>query len=142
MNRFHQVLLILHFVGLAMGLSVSFANLVMSRLIAKAPIPEKAVLGRFPPIMSRIGTIGLTLLWVTGLTMVYTRWGGFATLPWQFHVKLTAVVLLTITVGYIHRQQRRMQRGEAAAAARIEVAGKIATAFALTALVFAVLTFA
>ncbi len=55
MIRFHQVLLISHFVGLAMGLSVSFSNLVMSRLIARAPVAEKAVLGRFPPVMSRIG---------------------------------------------------------------------------------------
>ena len=62
MNTLNQALLILHFIGLAMGFSASFANMAMSGLIARAVPPDKAVLGRFPPIMSRIGTIGLALL--------------------------------------------------------------------------------
>src|SRR4051794_37482602 len=86
----NEGLLILHFIGLALGFSVSFANIVMAGIIAKATPPEKAVLGRFPPLMSRVGTIGLTLLWATGVTMVYTKWGGFAALPWQFDVKIAA----------------------------------------------------
>jgi hypothetical protein len=54
MNGFNRLLLILHFLGLALGFSVSIANLVMSRLISKAPPPEKPVLGRFLPAMSRV----------------------------------------------------------------------------------------
>ncbi len=142
MDRFHQILLIFHFIGLAMGFSASFSNIVMGRLIAVAPGPEKAVLGRFPLAISRVGTIGLGLLWVTGLTMLYTRWNGFAAMPWQFHVKIGCVVLLSIVVGYIHLLQGRLRRGDAAVAARIEPVGKLAFLFALTALVFAVLTFA
>ena len=87
MKGLNQVLLILHFLGLAMGLSVSIANTVMSILIAKAARPEKAILGRFPPVMSRIGKIGLSTLWVTGLILVYTKWGGFANLTWPFFVE-------------------------------------------------------
>ena len=71
----NQALLILHFLGLAMGLSVSFANIVMGGLIARAAPAEKAVLGRFPPVMSRIGRAGLTLLWVSGVILLYTKWG-------------------------------------------------------------------
>jgi hypothetical protein len=140
-NGFNRVLLILHFLGLAMGFSVSIANLVMSRLISKAAPPEKAVLGRFPPTMSRVSWIGLSLLWVTGVILVYTKWGGFATLTWQFYIKLTAVVLLTTTVVYIHRLERLVQRGDAAATVRIEPAGKVATSPAVIAVIFAVLTF-
>ena len=73
--------------------------------------------------------------------MVYTRYGSFAVLPWQFHVKLGAVVLLTITTEYIHWLQRRMVRGDAAAGARIESVGRATTGLALTALVFSVLAF-
>src|SRR5262245_43570735 len=97
MNRLNQMMLFFHFVGMTLGSSVPFANLVMSGLIAKAPPAEKATLGRFPPVMSRLGRIGLALLWLTGGFLVYTRWGGLAHLPWQFHVKLAAVVLLTFT---------------------------------------------
>lgn len=141
MNAVNQVLLVLHFVGLVMGLSTSVANAVMGSLIAAAVPGERPVLGRFPPVMSRVGKIGLTLLWLTGVTLTETRWGGFANLPWQFHVKLTAVVLLTLTVVFIHTQERAMRRGEAGAAPRIQTASKVAGTLAVIALVFAVLTF-
>lgn len=141
MNELNQVLLILHFLGLAMGLAVPFSNIVMQGLIGKAAPQEKAVLARFPPSMSRVGDIGLALLWTTGLTMVFTKWGGFGSLPWQFHVKLTAVVILTLLVGYIHALMGKARKGDMAAAARIKVVGNVALLAALTAVIFAVLTF-
>lgn len=141
MSRVMQILLFLHYLGLALGFAVSFSNMVMGGLISKAPPSEKAVLGRFPPTMSRLGRIGLILLWVTGVALVYLKWGGFAVLSWEFYVKLAAVVFLTFTTEYIHWLERLVHKGELAAAARIEAAGKIATILALIALVFAVLAF-
>lgn len=141
MSRVVQLLLFLHFLGLALGFAVSFGNMVMGSLIAKAAPPEKAVLGRFPPTMSKLGRIGLILLWVTGVALVYVKWGGFAGLPWTFHAKLTAVVLLTFTTEYIQWLERRVRKGDMAAAARIEAAGKVATILALVALASAVVTF-
>ena len=88
MTAFNQTLLILHFLGLAMGLSVSIGNIVILNLISKAAPPEKAILGRFPPAISRVGRVGLALLWATGLTMVYTKWNGIGSLPWTFHASL------------------------------------------------------
>ena len=136
-----QVLLFLHFLGLALGFAVSFANMVMGRLIAKAAPAEKPVLGRFPPAMSKLGRIGLILLWVTGVALVYLKWGGFAALSWEFYVKLAAVVLLTITTEYIHWLERLVHKGNLAALARIEAAGKVAMMLALVAVAFAVLVF-
>jgi len=138
----YQTLLILHFVGLTLGFSSSFGNAVMSVLISRAEPAERAVLGRVPPTMSRLGTVGLALLWLTGLSLVFIKYGGFAVLPWQFFVKLTAVVGLTVAVAYAHRLQGLIRRGDAAAMVRIQTVGKVATTFALVALVFAVLTFA
>jgi uncharacterized membrane protein len=124
-----------------MGMSVSFGNIVMLNLIAKAAPPEKAVLARFPPAISKVGRAGLALLWVTGLTMLYTRWNGLAGMPWQFHVKLTAVVVLTLVVIYLTSLEHRIMRGDREAAARVQVFGKLASLSALTAVIFAVLTF-
>jgi hypothetical protein len=138
---FNKVLLMIHFLGLAMGLAVPFANMTMMGLISKAQPPEKLVLGRFPLAMSKVGKIGLLILWATGITMVFTRWSGFSTLPRTFDVKMTAVLLLTITVGYIHYLESRVRKGDVAAIVRIQAAGKIALVLALTAVVFAVLTF-
>ena len=130
MNFVNQVLLFLHFFSLALGFSVSFGNMVMSGIISKATPPEKAVLGRFPPKLSQLGRIGLALLWSTGVILVYTKWNGFAMVSWQFYVKLAAVVLLAATTEYIHRLERLVKKGDAAAVARIEPFGKIAMVFA------------
>ena len=138
---FNKVLLMLHFLGLVMGLAVPFANIALATLMAKAAPNEKMVLGRFPFAMSKVGKIGLTLLWATGITMVFTRWKGFGNLPTMFHYKLGFVILLTITVGIISALEIKAKKGDAAAIARIQTVGKIAMVFGLLALVFAVLTF-
>jgi hypothetical protein len=136
-----STLMVLHFLGLALGLSTGFANMVMAGLIAKAAPNETAVLGRFPPAMSRVGAIGLVLLWASGVAIVMTRYGTFAILPRPFVVKLSAVVLLTIIVAYIHVLMPRAQRGDTAAAARIQTLGKITGPLAIIAIIFAVITF-
>ncbi len=141
MNVLNEVLLILHFVGLAMGLAVPFSSIVMQGLVAKAAPLEQPVLMRFSPAMSRVGDIGLALLLVTGVTLVFTKYGGFAIMPWQFHVKLAAVALLVALVGYIHVLMGKARKGDAAAAARIPIVGRFTFLLALTAVVFAVLTF-
>ncbi len=136
-----QFLVILHFLGLAMGLSTGFAQMVMAGLIAKAAPQEKAILGRFPPAMSRIGVIGLTLLWLSGIAIVMTRYGGFAILPRPFIFKLSAVVALTLAVIYIQILMPKAQKGDAAAAARIQTLGKLTGPLAILAIIFAVITF-
>jgi hypothetical protein len=136
-----QFLVIVHFMGLAMGMSSGFANMVMAGLIAKAAPQEKAVLGRFPPAMGRIGLIGLVLLWVSGIAIVLTRYGTFAILPRPFLVKLMAVVLLTVVVIYIHLLQGRATRGDQAAMARIQTLGRATGPLAVVAVIFAVITF-
>ena len=141
MNRINQVLLILHFVGLAMGFAASFANMVMGGLIGKAAPPEKAVLGRFPPIMGLIGRIGLALLWVSGLTLTYTKYGGPESLPFVFVLKLVAVVLLTVAVGTLYVLERKVHRGDLASASRVPVVGMFAMSMALLSVVLAVVTF-
>jgi len=141
MNELNQVLLFLHFLGLAMGFSASFGNAAMGGLIEKAAPAEKPVLARFPPVIARIGRYGLALLWSSGLILVYTKWGGMGSLPWQFHAKLALVVLLTATVEYIHALMRRGQKGDTSVAPTITMFGKAAMALALLTVVFAVLTF-
>lgn len=137
----NQVLLILHFIGLAMGFSVPFSNMAMGAVMAKAAPGEQPVLARFMPSISRFGKVGLALLWLTGLALTFTKWGGFAGLPWQFHAKLTAVVLLTVVVIYITWLEGQIARGNREAMVRIQAAGKVSFSMAILAVIFAVLTF-
>jgi hypothetical protein len=136
-----NTLVILHFLGLTMGVSTGFANMAMAGVIAKAAPNEKPILARFAPAMSRIGAVGLALLWASGIAIVLTRYGTFSVLPRPFLVKLAAVVVLTALVGYIHVLLPRAQKGDMAAAARIQTVGKLTGPFALIAIIFAVITF-
>lgn len=136
-----NLLVIIHLIGLSLGMSVGFANVVMAGLIAKAAPQEKGVLGRFPPAMGRVGLIGLALLWGSGIAIVLTRYGSFAILPRTFIVKLIAVVLLTITVLYIEVLQRRADKGDTAVMGRIQALGRATGPMALIAIIFAVITF-
>lgn len=138
---FDHFLVIVHFVGLAMGFGSGFAQMVMAKLIASAAPPEKAVLGRFPPAMGRVGVIGLSLLWISGLLIIWTRYGTFSILPRTFIYKLIAVVLLTLAVAGIQVLQRRMHSGDASAMAKMQTLGRLTGPLALIAIIFAVITF-
>jgi uncharacterized membrane protein len=124
-----------------MGFSVSFAGMVMGAFIAKAKPEERPVLGRFLPVMSRVGDVGLILLWGSGLTLLFFKWGGFKNTPPTFHAKITLVVALTLLVGYIHALQGRLKRGDLAVQGRMQTAGKFAFLLAVSIVVLAVLSF-
>jgi uncharacterized membrane protein len=81
------------------------------------------------------------LLWVTGVTMAFTKWNGIASMPWTFHVKLTAVVLLTAVVIYLTALEGRVRRGDLSALAKIQRIAPLAPVFTLIAVIFAVITF-
>lgn len=134
-------LVIVHFVGLAMGLGSGFAQMVMAGLMAKAAPADRAVLARFPPAMGRVGVIGLVLLWLTGLSILWTRYGTFSILPTTFIYKLVAVLMLTLCVIAIQVLQPRAQQGDAAALARMQRLGRMTGPLALIAIIFAVITF-
>jgi hypothetical protein len=140
MYQLNRIMLILHFLGLAMGIGAAIANLIVLRLMAAAP-QDRPALSRFPPLMGRVGDIGLLLLWATGITLVFTRWAGFGSMPGLFHAKLTAVVALTVVVGVLHVLRARMKRGDASAARLMPMVGRVGLTFAVLAVVLAVFTF-
>lgn len=136
-----RVLLVLHFLGLAMGFATGFGNMVMAGLMAKATPDERRTLARFPPAISRVGDIGLVLLWLTGLTLVFVKWEGFGNMPGLFHAKLTAVVLMTLVIGYAHSLAKKVAAGDPAAMARAQATGKVIFLLAVTVVTLAVWAF-
>jgi hypothetical protein len=141
MPDLNQLLLILHFIGLALGFSATVVNMVLPGVMAGAEAAEVRGLGRLRPVMAQVGGSGLLLLWATGFMLVFTKWGGFGNLPWQFHAKLAAVVGLTLGVGMAHALQAKLRRGDTSAAGKLPIVGKVILVMSLTAVVFAVLTF-
>lgn len=136
-----RVVLVLHFVGLALGASVSIAGGVMMGVMARSAPAERPVLARFMPAMSRVGRAGLALLWLSGLALVFLRFGNPGMLPWTFHAKLTMVVLLTAVVAYLRMLEKRAASGDASAGPRMQQIVKWVPLIVLSIIVLAVLTF-
>jgi hypothetical protein len=137
-----RLLLILHFIGLVMGFSATFANMVVMRLIASATPQEAAILRRVPPQMMRISSWGVALLLVTGPMIVYSKYDGdWGSLPWAFWLKMLAVVALIVVFGFLHVNMARARKGDAVAGARIQLIGPLASASAALALILAVIAF-
>ncbi|MEP0323621.1 hypothetical protein [Bauldia litoralis] len=138
---FYDLLLIGHFLGLAMGFAAGFGNMVMMGLIAKAKAADAVVLSRFPPAIARVSNIGLVLLWITGVILVLIRWNGLASLSVMFWIKMVAVVALTGLAIVMHRLMGRARKGDIRAARQMPLLGRLAGVSALMALIFAVLAF-
>ena len=136
----NKILLMLHFFGLAAGFSASIGNLAVMRLVAASPA-DAPVLGKVPPILVRVGEVGLALVWLTGLIMGWSRRGGPANLPWEFWVKLLLVIGVTAGVIMVDLTLKRVRSGDQAAAARLPVSGGGAGALLVLVVIFAVLAF-
>ena len=137
-----STLMVLHFLGLALGLSTGFANMVMAGLIAKAAPNEKAVLARFPPAMSRVGAIGLVLLWVSGISIVLTRYGTLRDPAAALHRQAGRRRAADDHRGLHPRPDAARATGRCGCQQRgFRLLGKITGPLALIAIIFAVITF-
>jgi uncharacterized membrane protein len=122
-----------------MGIAAAFGNGTVFMTMQAAP-GDTPVLSKLTPRFARIGQIGLALLWVTGIILVWTAFGGPGNLPTLFWWKLLLVVAVTVVVGLLDVTMRRVRAGDRAVAARLPVLG--ATSFVLTVLIVIIAVFA
>lgn len=142
MTWLNDLLLVLHFIGLVMGSGPGIANMVIMRAAATATPEGAAALRRVPPMLINVSTAGLVLLWITGLIMVWTIYGGPGGLPWAFWVKIVFVLILTAVVVAMHMTLAEIRKtGNMALAARMPKLGPMAGLSALVAVIFAVIAF-
>jgi uncharacterized membrane protein len=143
-----DLLLVVHFVGLALGLGTGFA---MMRLGASARELDPAERGKFMGrvlVLSKNASWGLVLLVVSGVTLFFT--GGGMTLlrtaGWPFHTKLTLVVVLIVLFGMMQMTIAKLRKAapgpEAQAiAAKLPKIGAATTSTSLLIVTMAVLSF-
>jgi len=140
----YEVLLILHFLGLAMGLGTSFFMTGTRIRAAKLDRAEAArVMGLTGTVSDVIGGVSLLLLWGSGLALVFVYEGLYQSGGLALSIKLVLVASLTVLVALIHRDGKRIRRGQnaKAAAARIQRYGALALLLGVAVVVLAVLAF-
>lgn len=140
----YETLLILHFLGLALGLGTSFAMLTLGIAASKLSPEERGPFMLRASLLSKNGSIGLALLILSGLGMVFYRgvgnvmqWGGGA-----FHAKLALVLVLSGLVGYMQVLLKKAREGGGAPVmAKLPGVGRIALLTSVAIVILAVVAF-
>ncbi len=144
MRAMYTTLLVLHFIGLALGVGTGFAQMTLGIATRNLAPPERAQFMMRASALGRNGSIGLALLLVTGIGMMLLR-GVSATMEWgggAFHAKLTLVVLMIGALGYMQMLIARAKReGGGPAMAKIPKVGRVMLALGVGIVLSAVIAF-
>src|SRR5688572_26971371 len=108
-----EVMLILHFIGLTMGLGTSFAHVFLGIATSKMNTDEAIKFRLHSLALSRMGNIGIVLLIFSGLYLITPYWALLPTSPLLI-LKLVLVVILVILITLINLSSRKAKKGDAA----------------------------
>ena len=136
-----ELMLILHFLGLTMGLGTSFAHAFLDKLISRME-PGEAVKFRLQVmVLSQMGYVGIVLLIVSGIYLVIPYWPTIGSNPLLI-IKLFLVFVLSTLIILIGRGTRKAQQGNAEGhLKKIEPLGKLTLLIGVTIVVLAVSIF-
>lgn len=144
MPPFYLVLLILHFVGLALGVGASFSLFTLRKASAELAADERSKFMLRAASVSKNGSYGLLLLLLTGLGMFFMRGPGavMAAGGPAFHAKLTLVVILCGVVGYSQALGKRAREaGGGPALAKLSAVANASLLLGIAIVVAAVIAF-
>ncbi len=133
-------MLILHFIGLAMGLGTSFAFLFIGVAGSKMEPAEGMKFAVNSFVLSTMGHIGLALLIVSGGYLMTPYWQSLGSMPW-LSVKLVLVLVLAGLVGIIGAAGKRARRGDLSRMKTARSLGQLALVVAVAITVLAVAVF-
>jgi uncharacterized membrane protein len=133
-------MLILHFIGLAMGLGTSFGFMFLGMAASKMNPDEAGKFRMQTFVLSRMGHIGLTLLIISGGYLMTPFWSVLGNSPLLI-VKLILVVVLAALIGIISGKVRKAKQGDVRKLDGLEALGKISLLLGVIIVVLAVLVF-
>lgn len=136
-----ETMLILHFIGLAMGLGTSFGFMFLGIASSKMEPAEgkKFMLNSFA--LSRMGQIGLTILVISGIFLMAPYWQTLSARP-MLIAKLVLVLALGAFIGINSATAKKAKQGDAEKHfKKMATMGRLALLTALTIVILAVLIF-
>lgn len=136
----NQILLILHLFGFGAGAGASLANFFITGLIGANP-GDAPALNRMRLLLARTGQMALGLLWLTGIILIWSKWGGPAFVPQLFWLKLFLVVVMTALVVVMDLTFKAVRGGNMAVASRLPILSMASAALLILIVVIAVFAF-
>ena len=137
----HQFLLIMHFLGLAMGLGTSFAMMTLGIIGSKMDVSERTdfmikVLG-----IGKYGRLGIYLLLISGLGMVHPYINSLMQMP-LFLTKIGLFIILFIILMIIKKNaQQAIQEKGGPSLLAIKKLGQFALPMGIIIVILAVIQF-
>ncbi|MEJ0013354.1 MAG: hypothetical protein WDM94_12175 [Bauldia sp.] len=136
----NEILLILHLFGFGAGVASSVGNIAIMRMSRAAPA-DGMVLAKLSPVLGRVGQVGLGVLWITGIILVWSKWGGPQYVPPAFWAKFVCVVLITGVSVMLGITAKQIQAGNRALIARMPILGAASGVLLILIVIFAVYAF-
>ena len=134
-------MLVIHFIGLTMGLGTSFAHAFLGIVVSKMSNEEATKFRMHSLVLSRMGHVGISLLIISGLYLMTPYWSILSSSP-LLMFKLILVALLVTLITLIGFSTKRARSGDAEAELKkMERFGKMTLIIGLTTVVVAVLIF-
>lgn len=134
-------MLVVHFLGLAMGVGTSFGFLFLGIASNKMEAAEADKFRKQSFALSTMGHVGLTLLILSGGYLMTPYWKSLTTLP-LLMAKLSLVLVLAALIGIISSKAKKIKRGDAGTSVeQIAPLGRITMLVSLAIVILAVLVF-
>ena len=134
-----EVMLVFHFIGLAMALGTGFANIFLGVAASKLEPAERGSFISKTLILGRMGQIGLGLLLFSGFALITPYWKVIGEMPFLI-AKLSLIVVLLVLVTSITILANKAKNNPALFA-KIKPLGILNFLVAITIVVMAVLSF-
>ena len=136
-----NIVLIVHFIGLAMGVGTSLAHMFLG--IANARIEKKEAqkfaLNAFA--LNKMGVIGLILLLISGIYLIIPYWDNLANMP-MLIAKLILVLVLVVLMFVILNYAGKALKGDPDKfLKRLQSVGPIVLLISITIIILTVITF-
>jgi hypothetical protein len=130
----------MHLFGFGGGVGASLGNFIIGSLLAANP-GDAPAFNRMRLVLARVGQVAIAILWLTGIILIWSKWGGPANVPQLFWFKFILVIALTALVVFMDLTFKAVRSGNTALASRLPVLGMIGAALLILIVVIAVFAF-
>jgi uncharacterized membrane protein len=135
------LMLILHFIGLVMGVGTGIANIFLGMAASRMDKKEAVKFSLNTAVLGKMGMIGITLLIISGGYLITPFWSNLANMP-TLIAKLAMVLVLVTFLGIISYTAGKAQKGDPEKyLKRLKILGPVTLLVSLTIIVLAVITF-
>ncbi len=141
METMRDIMLVIHFIGLVMGLGTGFAHMFLGIAGSKMEKAEAEDFAAKVVALDKMGVIGIILLILSGGYLMTPHWANLANLP-LLMVKLTLVVILTVLIAVLVSLGKKVtNNSDINALHKMEKVGKITLPLGIIIVILAVLVF-